>query len=148
MAALTRSEVMSRVKGKNTKPEIRVRSALHAAGLRFRLHDRTLPGCPDIIFPSRRCVVFVHGCFWHRHPSCGATRTPKTEVEFWENKFRDNVSRDARATAELKAQGWNVIVFWECQTKDPAALSSLIDEIRSLPLSRRRNRKAPNQSSR
>lgn len=128
-APLGRSEVMSRVRGKDTKPEMRVRRFLHRAGLRYRTDVRSLPGRPDIVFASRKTVVFVHGCFWHRHPGCAATRMPKSRLEFWSTKFADNVGRDQRALEALKAQGWTVIVVWECETEDAEVLTRLAQRI-------------------
>lgn len=112
-----RSALMRRVRSKNSTPERIVRSALHREGFRFRIHDKSLPGCPDIVFPARRAVVFVHGCFWHRHAGCRATSTPNTRQEFWQAKFARNVERDARTSALLEAAGWAVHVVWECETK-------------------------------
>ncbi|WP_260292393.1 very short patch repair endonuclease [Sedimenticola hydrogenitrophicus] len=126
-----RSAQMARVRGRDTKPEMRVRKALHAAGLRYRLHDRRLPGTPDLVFPSRRVALFVHGCFWHRHPGCAAARLPKTRLEFWEPKLTGNVERDGRNHAALEAAGWEVMVIWECETRDRAALARLADAIKS-----------------
>ncbi|WP_375599071.1 very short patch repair endonuclease [Devosia sp. Naph2] len=117
-----RSRVMRAVRGKNTRPEIKVRKLLHRMGLRFRLHDRHLPGKPDIVLRKHRTIVFVHGCFWHRHEGCKLTRTPKSRVQFWTDKFRTNVRRDAMNVEALKEAGWNVIVVWECEAKDLAAL--------------------------
>nr|WP_271086444.1 very short patch repair endonuclease [Brevundimonas sp. NIBR11] len=112
-----RSAIMRAVKGKNTKPELRVRSALHRAGYRFRLHRADLPGKPDVVFPGRRAAVFVHGCFWHRHDRCRAASTPSTRTEFWLQKFRCNVDRDEANVQSLIALGWRVHIVWECQTK-------------------------------
>ncbi|MFC7477941.1 very short patch repair endonuclease [Dankookia sp. GCM10030260] len=140
-----RSAQMALVRGKDTKPELRVRRALHAAGLRYRLQDKRLPGRPDLVFPSRRTVIFVHGCFWHRdpNPACPFTRTPKTRLEFWEGKFAENTARDARNEAALAADGWKVFVVWECETKDAARLARLVEEIRAEPEKpRRRQRKS------
>ncbi|MCQ0990556.1 very short patch repair endonuclease [Jiella sp. LLJ827] len=111
---------MSRVRGKNTKPELYVRRLLHGMGYRYRLHRRDLPGNPDIVFGKRRKAIFVHGCFWHRHPDpgCRLTRTPKSRLEFWEPKFAANVARDARHQAALEAMGWKVLVVWECELVD------------------------------
>lgn len=134
---LTRSEIMSRVRAKDTRPEMRVRSFLHAAGLRYRLHPRTLPGRPDLVFTSRRCVLFIHGCFWHRHPGCPSTRTPKTRVEFWEQKFKENVKRDEAAIETLEREGWIVLVMWECETRNQAALECLLNKIRTIEGRRR-----------
>lgn len=114
---------MSRIRGRNTSPERLVRSVLHSMGYRFRLHRRDLPGHPDIVLPKHRTVVFVHGCFWHRHPRCQFAYTPKTRVGFWSSKFEENVLRDQRARRRLRNLGWRVIVVWECQTTDREALA-------------------------
>lgn len=119
---------MSRVGGKNTTPEIRVRKAAHRLGLRFRLHRRDLPGTPDMTFPKRRTVLFVHGCFWHRHPGCPKASNPGTRTEYWAAKFRANCERDARVKAELEAAGWQVVIVWECETKDADGLARLLRE--------------------
>jgi DNA mismatch endonuclease (patch repair protein) len=113
-----RTEIMSLVRSKNTLPELTVRRLLHRMGHRFRLHRRDLPGHPDIVLPRHRLVVFVHGCFWHRHRGCPNTRTPNTRREFWLKKFADNVRRDHRARRALKTSGWAVLVVWECETRD------------------------------
>ncbi len=121
---------MSRVRGKDTKPEMLVRRLLHRLGYRFLLHRRDLPGTPDLVFPSRRAALFVHGCFWHRHEGCRRATTPKTRVEFWQAKFRRNVERDGANYALLEIAGWKVILVWECETTDPAALGvRLIQEL-------------------
>ncbi len=115
-----RSWNMSRIKGRNTGPELRLRSLLHRAGFRFRIHAKHLPGKPDIILPKYRTVIFVHGCFWHRHEGCRNATVPSTRPEFWNEKFALNVARDARARALLEAAGWSVITVWECELKaDP-----------------------------
>jgi DNA mismatch endonuclease (patch repair protein) len=119
-----RSWLMSRVRGKNTTPELRVRQAAHALGLRFRLHATNLPGTPDLIFPSRNLAVFVHGCYWHRHPACPKASPPSSP--FWATKFSSNVARDDRVQSELRSLGWNVVVIWECETKKPATLRAVI----------------------
>ena len=111
-----RSRLMSRIKGKDTKPEMIVRRWLHANGYRFRLHRRDLPGTPDIVLPKWRLAIFVHGCFWHRHEGCPKATMPDTHREFWEEKFRRNVERDRESRARLREMGWNVIVVWECET--------------------------------
>jgi DNA mismatch endonuclease (patch repair protein) len=118
---------MSRIRGKDTKPEKLVRSLLHRMGYRFRLHRRDLPGTPDIVLPKYKTVLFVHGCFWHRHKSCKYAYTPKSRVEFWQEKFRSNVDRDKKARRALKQNGWQVVVIWECQTKDLDRLASRLD---------------------
>ena len=108
---------MARIKAKNTKPELMVRRALHAAGVRYVLHDKRLPGRPDIVIPSRRCVVEVRGCFFHRHldPTCPLTRTPKSRLDFWLPKFESNIARDKRNDALIRGLGWYLIVVWECE---------------------------------
>ena len=113
-----RSWNMSRIRGKNTKPEIVVRSLLHRLGFRFRLHRKDLPGNPDIVLPKHQTAVFVHGCFWHRHPGCKYAYNPKSRIEFWQKKFAENVERDARNQQDLKQQKWNVVVVWECELRD------------------------------
>lgn len=113
---------MARVGPKDTKPELVVRRMLHAMGRRFRLHRRDLPGTPDIVFPAFKKAIFVHGCFWHRHPGCSKATTPKTRTEFWNDKFDRNVERDGRKERELRAAGWDVCTIWECETRDIAAL--------------------------
>ncbi|WP_122878678.1 very short patch repair endonuclease [Burkholderia pseudomallei] len=128
-----RSAQMALVRSRDTKPEMRVRKAMHAAGLRYRLHDRRLPGAPDLVFRSRRIVVFVHGCFWHCHPDCPANRLPKSRLDFWGPKLAGNVARDARKTAELEALGWTVLVIWECETRKAEILAGLVDRIRLAP---------------
>lgn len=105
---------MSRVRGKDTRPELRVRSYLHAAGLRYVLHDGRLPGKPDLVFPSRRIAIFVHGCFWHGHEGCRKATIPATRTDFWRDKIEANKSRDARVRSELEAAEWGVVVVWEC----------------------------------
>jgi DNA mismatch endonuclease (patch repair protein) len=122
---------MAAIRNKNTKPELRVRRALHAAGLRYRLHVRSLPGSPDLVFPSRRVVVFVHGCFWHRHPHCRNAQMPKSRREFWGAKLAANVERDRRQRRALQRLGWRVLIFWECQSKDASKLNRLIDQVRA-----------------
>ena len=109
----TRSKIMSSVGQKDTSPETLLRSALHRAGLRYRLHDKKLPGSPDLVFPRFRAVIFVHGCFWHSH-GCYRSTIPKSRRRFWESKFRANRSRDERDSALLRKRGWRVLVVWEC----------------------------------
>lgn len=114
----TRSALMSRVRGKNTQPELIVRRLVFAAGYRYRLHVRNLPGSPDLVFPSRKKAVFVHGCFWHRHDGCKLARIPKSRVEFWSEKLNGNKARDERAIKALAQAGWLVHVVWECELSD------------------------------
>ena len=118
-----RSWLMSRVGAKDTSPEIRVRKRAHAMGLRYRLHRSDIPGTPDLVFPKYRVIIFVHGCFWHRHPGCKKATLPKSQVRFWQNKFDSNVARDRRAIDDLNALGWRVSIIWECETKNTQALS-------------------------
>ncbi len=123
---------MRAVPRSNTKPEVIVRRVLHGMGLRFRLHRKDLPGSPDIVLPRHRTVVFVHGCFWHRHLGCRKASTPKTRVEFWMEKFDANVARDRRKEDELKELGWRVITVWECETKDVNGLRERLRGILAL----------------
>lgn len=109
-----RSAMMSAIRGSNTKPEIIVRKELFAAGYRYRLQRRDLPGKPDVVMPSKKIAIFVHGCFWHHHQSCRFAKVPTTRTEFWGEKLRTNAARDARCIAELHAMGWRVLVVWEC----------------------------------
>lgn len=113
-----RQRNMSAIKGKDTKPEIQVRKALHALGYRFRLHRKDLPGKPDIVLPKYKTVIFVNGCFWHRHPGCKYASTPSTNSDFWNAKFEENTARDKRNYAQLEELGWKVVVIWECEAKD------------------------------
>lgn len=124
-----RSEIMSRIKSKNTQPEILVRSTLHRLGYRFRLHRKDLPGTPDIVLPKYRKVIFVHGCFWHRHEGCQYAYSPKSRKEFWQKKFKDNVSRDKKNRDILAHMGWKVEIVWECETKDESVLKSALGRI-------------------
>lgn len=120
---MSRSDIMLAVKRANTAPEIIVRQVLHALGLRFRPHRRDLPGSPDVVLPRFRTVIFVHGCFWHRHPDCRYTTTPKTRQEYWLPKFAANIERDLRKEAQLQALGWRVLLVWECETKQREELT-------------------------
>ena len=113
-----RSALMSRIRGVDTKPEMFVRRTLHAMGYRFRTHVRELPGCPDLVLPKHRLVVFVHGCFWHQHGGCRYAYKPKSRIEFWTDKFARNVARDRRNEEALRDLGWRILVIWECETKD------------------------------
>jgi DNA mismatch endonuclease, patch repair protein len=116
-----RSWNMSRIRGRDTKPEIVVRSLLHRMGYRFRLKNDTLPGKPDIILPKFKATIFVHGCFWHRHSGCRYAYSPKSRKAFWEHKFEMNVRRDQHVADQLKALGWKQLILWECELKDTAA---------------------------
>lgn len=121
-----RSWNMSRIRGANTTPEIRVRKLLHGMGFRFRLHRKDLPGSPDIVLPKHKTVILVHGCFWHRHEGCRYAYTPKSREFFWVQKFADNVERDRSQERALRALGWQVAVVWECQTKHQSTLTASI----------------------
>lgn len=116
----TRSRMMSAIRAKNTRPEMRVRRLLYAMGYRYRLHARELPGKPDIVFRKRRVAIFVHGCFWHRHPdpACRLVRMPKSRVDFWQPKLEGNRARDEANVLALRAMGWRVFLVWECQLHD------------------------------
>src|SRR5262245_33195523 len=118
-----RSWNMSRIRGRNTRVEVVVRSVLHGLGFRFRLHGPRLPGHPDIVLSRHRTVVFVHGCFWHRHRRCQLAYTPKSHLAFWSDKFSANVARDFRNRRQLRRLGWRVVVMWECQVADRVALA-------------------------
>src|SRR5260221_5499207 len=111
-----RSALMRKIKGKHSKPELTVRSLIHRMGYRFRLHGKSLPGTPGLVFPGPKKVIFVHGCFWHRHEGCSRTTTPKTRAKFWKDKFAQNVERDSRNVGLLRNLGWHVLIIWECQT--------------------------------
>lgn len=125
---LTRSRMMAGIRGKNTKPEKVIRSALHSAGFRYRIHVSDLPGKPDLVFPKYKAVILVHGCFWHRHPGCWWSTNPSSNVGFWAAKFDQNVSRDAKNINELRKLGWRVAVVWECamRLKQPEATALTI----------------------
>lgn len=127
-----RSRMMSGIRGKDTRPEMIVRRSLHSAGFRYRLHVRTLPGSPDIVLPRYKTVVFVHGCFWHRHSGCRYATTPATRKEFWKQKFESNIRRDGDACNQLVKTGWCVLVVWECGLRGDRTLllSKLFDAIR------------------
>jgi len=120
---------MSRIRGKDTAPEVAVRSLLHRMGYRFRLHVRNLPGTPDIVLPKYKTVVFVHGCYWHRHRGCQFAYTPKSRIDFWERKFAENVRRDRTVRRQLRRLGWRSIVVWECQTRAPEKLTRRIHRL-------------------
>ena len=113
-----RSRNMSRIRGRDTRPELVVRRIAHRMGFRFRLYRKDLPGTPDLIFPKHRLAVFVHGCYWHRHNGCRFAYSPKSRVEFWTKKFEQNVERDSRNQTALRDLGWRVLVIWECETRD------------------------------
>lgn len=124
-----RSQNMSRIKGRNTKPEMIVRSTCHDLGLRYRLHRKDLPGTPDLVFPKHRLCLFVHGCFWHRHAGCKYAYTPKSRLDFWLPKLAKNVERDMKAKRALEVSGWRVSIIWECQTKNRDTLRAEIQKL-------------------
>lgn len=123
-----RSERMSRVRSKDTRPELAVRKLVHKLGFRFRLHRKDIPGRPDLVFPSRRKAIFVHGCFWHRHQGCALARLPKTRPEFWVPKLEGNRLRDRKKQRELRRAGWDFITIWECEVKDQAAVVRVVNK--------------------
>lgn len=126
-----RSRLMRQVKGKNTRPEMVVRSLLHRLGYRFRLHRKDLPGTPDIVFPSRRIALFVHGCFWHGH-GCRIGQLPKSRLDYWKPKIEANAERDRRKQAALTSEGWRVAVVWQCELADKEALTEKLRSILEL----------------
>jgi len=126
---LNRSQVMSHIRGKNTKPEILVRKELHARGFRFRLHNKKLPGSPDVVLPKYGVAIMVNGCFWHGHKGCRYATKPKSNVEFWEAKIARNRHRDEVTEAHLHALGWHVITIWECELRGAASATSRLDAL-------------------
>lgn len=129
----TRSKMMSSIRGKDTGPEMVVRRFLHGQGYRYRIHRKDLPGKPDIVIPRLKVCIFVHGCFWHRHPGCPFATIPKTRPEFWNEKLQKNVMRDLANIDTLEAAGWNILIVWECQLKkDPQTLEKLEQKLRLL----------------
>jgi DNA mismatch endonuclease, patch repair protein len=126
----TRSYNMSRIRSKNTKPELLVRRMLHAQGFRYKLHDKKLPGKPDIVLPKYKTIIFIHGCFWHGHANCKYFKVPKTRTEWWLNKINSNKANDEKAIKLLKKEGWKIITVWECALK-PAKLEKTITKLLS-----------------
>ena len=124
-----RSYTMSRIRSKDTSPELRVRSLMHRAGYRYSLHVKTMPGAPDIVMRRYRTVVFVNGCFWHQHQGCRIASKPKTNTDYWQRKFKRTADRDRRTKAELQQDGWTVLVIWECQTRNEESLQDLLAEV-------------------
>jgi len=123
-----RSYNMSQIKGRNTKPEMLVRKFLHAQGFRYKLHDKTLPGKPDIVLPKYKTVIFIHGCFWHGHKDCKYYIVPKTRTEWWLQKINGNIANDEKAVKALKKDGWKIITIWECDLK-PAKVEKTLKAI-------------------
>jgi DNA mismatch endonuclease (patch repair protein) len=126
---LKRSEVMSAIRGKDTGPERTVRSIVHGLGYRYRLNVRDLPGSPDLVLPRLDTVIFVHGCFWHRHSGCRYATIPATRKRFWQDKFDANTARDRRVTGRLRRLGWSVLTVWECQLKRPEAVVDRLERL-------------------
>jgi DNA mismatch endonuclease (patch repair protein) len=124
LTAKQRQLNMSRIRSRDTKPEMLIRRGLHARGLRYRLYDRTLPGCPDLVFPRYRTVAFIHGCFWHFH-RCALSKLPETRKDFWSQKLETNEARDQKAVSELLAAGWRVLVIWECALRGQQRMSQI-----------------------
>jgi DNA mismatch endonuclease, patch repair protein len=127
--AETRHRVMASIRKRDTRPEMAVRRALHAQGLRFRLHRSDLPGTPDVVLPGRRLAVFVHGCFWHQHPGCSWSRMPSGNTSYWGPKLARNIERDTKARRQLETLGWRVIVVWECEARDCDRLGQIAQNI-------------------
>ena len=126
-----RSDNMSRVKGRNTKPELLIRSLAHRLGYRFRLHRTDLPGKPDLVFPGRRAVIFVHGCFWHGHTCKRGSLKPKTNAAFWVAKLGRNIERDSAQIRQLKGMGWRALIIWECEIKNERKVATRINKFLS-----------------
>ena len=124
-----RSERMSRIRSSNTRPEVALRQALHALGIRFRLHRKNLPGKPDIVLPRYKTAIFVHGCFWHRHQGCSIATTPKSNTDFWNEKFDRNTARDQLVLHQLEQIDWKVIIVWECELSSPRRARQTGDRI-------------------
>lgn len=125
----TRSRMMAGIRGKNTRPEMLLRRALHARGFRYRLHVKSIIGQPDLVLPKHRVIIFVHGCFWHRHEGCRFASTPATRPEFWAEKFAANVRRDQKAVAKLTGEGWRIATVWECALRKPANVVEAVDRL-------------------
>jgi len=116
-ARAKRSQIMSKIGHKDSKPELFIRKLIHSMGFRYRLHKKSLPGCPDLVFPKYRKVIFVNGCFWHGHPDCKKATLPSTNIEFWKDKIKQNVDRDSRNCQDLEKMGWNYLIIWQCEIK-------------------------------
>lgn len=121
-----RSERMSRIRGKGSAPEMKLRRLVHGMGFRYRLHIKELPGKPDLVFPSRHAVIFMHGCFWHRHQGCKLARLPKSKLDFWKTKLEANKERDLLHKRQLRDLGWRVLVVWECEMSDTDRVSAIV----------------------
>lgn len=128
-----RSEIMKRIRSKDTRPERAVRSVAHALGLRFRLHRKDLPGTPDLVFPKWHVCIFVHGCFWHRHENCRRSAYPKSRTEYWARKIERNVERDQAQITALTELGWRVCIIWECETRKKESIVNALQQIFATP---------------
>jgi len=128
VARSVRSRIMRSIRGRDTQPELLLRRALHARGFRYRLHRRIADTRPDLVLPRWRAVIMVHGCFWHRHPGCKFAYTPRSRTRFWREKFRENVARDERDLARLRAAGWRVLIVWECGLRDRRLRESVLEQ--------------------
>lgn len=128
LTAEQRSERMARIRGKDTAPELRLRRLVHGMGFRYRLHGASLPGKPDLVFRRRGCVIFMHGCFWHRHPGCKLARIPKSRVSFWKSKLDANRARDIANKEQLVSEGWRVLVVWECQVRETDKVRRIVHD--------------------
>jgi DNA mismatch endonuclease, patch repair protein len=137
-----RSLIMGRVKGSNTRPELVVRSIVHRLGFRFRLHRRDLPGCPDIVLPKHKKIIFVHGCFWHGHEGCRRSARPTSNESFWDRKLTGNIERDKRNQDKLREMGWQVLIVWECEVKDAKRLSLILERFLRVDLMKRPSKPA------
>jgi DNA mismatch endonuclease, patch repair protein len=122
-----RSEIMSKISGKNTNAEILIRKIIFKMGYRYRLHVHDLPGCPDIVLPKYKKVIFINGCFWHGHSNCNRSNRPKTNIDFWNKKLDENISRDKAILSDLEKLGWEVLVIWQCQLKDQEFIKAILD---------------------
>ncbi|CAN5662751.1 hypothetical protein BH10BAC2_BH10BAC2_01930 [soil metagenome] len=128
----TRSYNMSQIKGRNTKPEMLVRTFLHAQGFRYKLHDKSLPGKPDLVLPKYKTIIFIHGCFWHGHNGCKYYVVPKTRTAWWMNKINGNIANDKKAIKALKKDGWKIIIVWECDLRTVKVEKTLIKLLNKL----------------
>ncbi|MHB8137988.1 MAG: very short patch repair endonuclease [Smithellaceae bacterium] len=123
-----RSKRMSLIRGKGSAPEMKLRCLVHKMGFRYRLHIKELPGKPDLVFPSRHAVIFMHGCFWHRHEKCKLSRLPKSKLGFWKTKLEENIKRDVRNQRQLISLGWRILIVWECEITDTERVSAIVRE--------------------
>ena len=133
-----RSERMSKIRSKDSTPEMKLRSLVHGMGFRYRLHVKDLPGKPDLVFPARHAIIFMHGCFWHRHGECKLARMPKSRLDFWQEKLEANRQRDLIHRQQLLELGWNILVVWECQLNDTANVARIIQEFLSTSKGRKK----------